>query len=174
MRVSDIDLGLVTASLVVSPSGDHVGSDGTSKTLGGQADLEWFIGLRNRVEVILTSGKTYRDENYKPPKKAQLAVFSAKHGSTDLLEGAVPIGPNQARDYEGAVQYLLTEGYGSIHCEFGPRGFIALAKAGFVECYLSCETTAGIRAFSERHSLGYTIAADEELVIARMGSVAVL
>lgn len=174
MLVSDIDLGLVTASLVVSPSGNHVGSDGTSKTLGGQADFEWFTGLRNRAEVILTSGKTYRDESYKPPRKARLAVFSTKHGSPDLLDGAISIGPKQASDYEGAVRYLLTEGYGSIHCEFGPKGFIALTRAGFVECYLSCETTSGIKAFSESHSLSYTIAADKELVIARMGSVAVL
>lgn len=174
MRVSEINLGNVTASLVVSEYGDHVGSDGTSRSLGGQADFDWFIGLRNRAAVILTSGKTFRDESYREPKNSHLAVFSRNHDIIDPIDNMISIGPEQASSFEGAVQYLLAEGYGSIHCEFGPTGFIALARAGFVECYLSSESISGIKEFSEQNSINCSIVADDHLVIARVGSVAVL
>ena len=173
MRVSDITPGHLTASLVVSPGGDHVGSDGTSKSLGGQADFEWFIWLRNRAEVILTSGKTFRDEGYKTPKNSRLAVFSRGREELDLFADAIFIDSGQASSFQGAVNHLLSSGYNSIHCEFGPTGFVELIRGGEVECFLSCEALAGIRAFTDRHGLQFEIAADEELVIARMGSVAV-
>jgi hypothetical protein len=53
-----------------------LGPDGTSKSLGGQADFDWFVSVRRRAEVVLTSGKSYVDETYRAPVNAELAVFS--------------------------------------------------------------------------------------------------
>ena len=158
---------------MVGPNGEHVGPDGTSRSLGGQEDREWFLTLRRRADVILTSGKTFLDEAYRKPQGAALAVFSRQIRHLDLPEGTIALGSAQAKDFREALGHLRLLGYRKIHCEFGPTGFLALSEDNIVESYLSSESQSGIEAFTERNDTPFSLVASGSLFIARIGSVAV-
>jgi hypothetical protein len=168
-----LNLGPITATLVVGAGGEHVGPEGTSKSLGGQLDFDWFVAVRRRAKVILTSGKTYLDEGYRLPPNAELAVFSRNLRETDLAPEVILITDGQANTFGKAVEHLLSLGFDKIHCEFGPTGFLGLAAEPMVEAYLSSDTRSGIEIFSERHGVEYELVSDKGLFIARIGSVAV-
>jgi len=170
---SQLKLGPITATLVVGADGEHVGHDGTSKSLGGPSDFEWFLSVRRRAEVILTSGKTYLDERYVVPANAKLAVFSRRLRKADLAPGVIHISDLQSSTFGDAVKHLLSLGFDRIHCEFGPTGFLATTAEPMVDAYLSSETRSGIERFSARHEVDFEIVSSDGLFIARIGSVAV-
>lgn len=165
--------GPVTSSLVVGPHGEHIGPDGTSRSLGGDADFQWFVSLRRSAEVILTSGKTFRDENYQKPKSAELAVFSRSASDITPNFEVIRIGPQTAQSFSDAVGHLLSLGFNRIHCEFGPTGFVSLAKTQSIASLLSSESLNGIESFTTKHSLEFDLLSSNALSIARVGSVAV-
>jgi len=140
----------VTGSLVVSESGDFQDQQGGSKNLGGETDLRWLISLRRRAEVVVTSGKTFRVENYRMPKAADLAVFSRSPLDTSGLvikpeQQVLWLGNEQATNYVSAVNHLLEFGYKQIHIEFGPTGIAELLQAKFdFALWLSSESTSGL------------------------------
>ena len=173
MIPNHLNLGPITATLVVGAGGEHVGPEGTSKSLGGQLDFDWFVAVRRRAEVILTSGKTYRDEGYRLPANAELAVFSRSMRDSELAPGVILISEGRATTFGKAVEHLLSLGFGKIHCEFGPTGFLGLAAEPMVEAYLSSDTRSGIEIFSARHGVEFELVSDKGLFIARIGSVAV-
>ena len=173
MIPSALNLGPITATLVVGPEGEHVGPDGTSKSLGGKADFDWFVSVRRRADVVLTSGKSYLDETYRPPANAELAVFSRALTASDLSPGVVLISEDQAANFREAVKHLQSLGFERIQCEFGPTGFLALSAVPSVEAYLSSDKLSGIEIFASRHGLEFELVSSTELFIARIGSVAV-
>ena len=173
MIPSQLKLGPITATLVVGADGEHVGHDGTSRSLGGPSDFEWFLSVRRRAEVILTSGKTYLDERYVVPSNAKLAVFSRRLRKADLAPGVIHISELQASTFGDAVKHLLSLGFDGIHCEFGPTGFLATTAEPKVEAYLSAETIGGIERFTAKHGVDFEIVSSDGLFIARIGSVAV-
>lgn len=69
------------ASLVVDSNGNTVGSDGTSKTVGNQTDLQLLIALRSKTSLIVTTGKTARSEQYKASRFAPIAFITRHQGS---------------------------------------------------------------------------------------------
>lgn len=173
MIPSALNLGPITATLVVGPEGEHVGPDGTSKSLGAQADFDWFVSVRRRAGVVLTSGKSYVDETYRAPVNAELAVFSRTLTASDLAPGVMLISENQAANFREAVKHLQSLGFEKIQCEFGPTGFLALSAVPSVETYLSSEKLSGIDIFTTRHGVEFELVSSAELFIARIGSVAV-
>ena len=158
---------------MVSELGQHTGPDGTSKSLGGQADFEWFVSLRNRAEVILTSGLTYEVEQYRMPKNSALAIFSRNSEKRRFPAEAVRISDEDARDYQEAFSSLRDKGFQSVHCEFGATGFVELSRSAAIESYLSSASLKGIESFTGVHKLHFDIVRSEGLFIARIGSVAV-
>jgi len=170
---SQLNLGPITATLVVGADGEHVGQDGTSRSLGGPFDFEWFVSVRRRAEVILTSGRTYLDEAYVVPANAKLAVFSRRLREADLAPGVIHISERQASTFRDAVNHLLSLGFERIHCEFGPTGFLGLTSESMVEAYLSSETIGGIERFTAKHGVEFEVVSSHGLFIARIGSVAV-
>jgi hypothetical protein len=69
------------ASLVVDPRGNTFGSDGTSKTIGNQTDLQLLIALRSKSALIVTTGKTARNEQYKASRFAPIAFITKDQNS---------------------------------------------------------------------------------------------
>ena len=69
------------ASLVVDSHGKTVGSDGTSKTVGNQTDLQLLIALRSKASLIVTTGKTARNEQYKASRFAPIAFITREEHS---------------------------------------------------------------------------------------------
>lgn len=122
-----------TASLVCSPSGEFVDEHGTSKGLGGPVDKQWLISLRRSSAVVLTSGKTFRAEEYRMPKKSDLAVLSKSSVDTQTLN----LQPGQRviqfehSSYSSAATELVRDGYRRIHIEYGPQGMRSLIESGF-------------------------------------------
>ena len=173
MIPSQLTLGPITATLVVGADGEHVGPDGTSRSLGGPSDFDWFVSVRRRAEVILTSGKSYLDEHYVVPANAKLAVFSRSLREADLAPGVIHISERQASTFGDAVKHLLSLGFEKIHCEFGPTGFLGLTSESMVEAYLSSETRSGIEHFTAKHGVEFELVSHDALFIARIGSVAV-
>jgi hypothetical protein len=69
------------ASLVVDSRGNTFGSDGTSKSVGNQTDLQLLIALRSKAALIVTTGKTARSEQYKASRFAPIAFITKDHQS---------------------------------------------------------------------------------------------
>lgn len=119
----------ISASLVVSDQGLFSGEHGTSKTLSDPVDKLWLSALRRHSQIVLTSGKTFRVEQYRMPKTADLAVLTTKELDTSRLEPR----PEQSlhllkssASFEGSITDLQAVGYTRIHVEFGPTGIKAL------------------------------------------------
>ena len=168
-KFDDLDLGDITASLVVDDLGSATGPDGTSRGVGNQTDFELLVYLRRRSEVVLTSGLTALRENYKMPKAADLAILTSR--SPEDFD----IPSNQANllfvsgGYIPSFQALRGLGYMRIHTEFGPAGFSALAASNEVDAVLSSLSQAGLEAFCNKQELEVeTMLQFEELHIARV------
>ena len=69
------------ASLVVDSRGITFGSDGTSKSVGNQTDLQLLIALRSKAALIVTTGKTARSEQYKASRFAPIAFITKDKNS---------------------------------------------------------------------------------------------
>jgi hypothetical protein len=122
----------ITASLVVSKDGDFVSSDGTSKGLSDTADRAWLSALRRNSEVVLTTGETFRVEQYRMPKTADLAVMTKSVLDTDHLEprpGQLFRLLNELDSLPHGISELKNLGYKKVHVEFGPTGMQELLKS---------------------------------------------
>lgn len=142
-----------TASLVCDELGNTVSANGDSKGLGNATDLALLIALRRQSQVILTSGKTFRNDQYKFPRQSDLAVLSA---STFAVEA--PLGRNFVllRDgYSHAIGELRAKGYSRIHVEYGITGITELlAKQGLDALLISSKSPAGLSSLAQ--TLGVT------------------
>lgn len=144
----------ITASLVVDSEGDYQDEQGGSKLLGGETDLLWLRALRRNAALVLTSGKTYRAEQYRMPKSAHLAVLSRSRLSPP--EGL----DNQARFIElgevpsipRAVQALVSD-FKRVHLELGPSTLIPTCKELGLGIWISSLEESGVLAFCHHHEL---------------------
>jgi hypothetical protein len=121
----------ITTSFVVDDSGGFVNELGNSRGIGNQTDLELLRALRANAEVVLTSGLTARNESYRMPRHADLAIFtSAGVQGLDLKPRAGQklqiLSPPQVNSYQEALRALASR-YQSIHIEFGPTGVLAIS-----------------------------------------------
>ena len=115
----------LSASLVATQDGQFSGIDGTSNSVSNPVDRAWLAALRRNSEVVLTSGETFRAENYRMPKVADLAVLSRVGVSSDHLQpkaGQRLHLLGELYSYVEAVVELKRRGYRRIHVEFGPTG----------------------------------------------------
>lgn len=145
--------GRHTASLVCSATGDFVDDTGSSKRLGGEVDKLWLKALRAKSDVVLTSGKTYRAEQYKMPKRADLAILS--RFPVDQSELVLNQGQSVVEFNEGGAVYtaevLVQKGYRNIHIEFGPTGMAELLNSSFAfDLWLSGLDDSSVNAGAKR------------------------
>lgn len=149
-----------TASLVVDQNGSTVSATGDSKGIGDSVDLELLIALRRQSELVLTSGLTFRQEAYKMPKKADLAVFSSNpvdFSGLDIPEGSKVfwIGPEKAIGYPQALDVCRSLGYKKIHIEFGEQGISELYSQRRIDAlFISSIHPDGLERFFAR--MGYS------------------
>lgn len=118
----------ISASLVVSESGQFSGEEGSSKSLSSSVDRLWLSTLRKASQVVLTSGETFRVEQYRMPKTADLAVLTRTELDTSGLQPSAQQSVHLLRSpsFEAAVADCQALGYQDIHIEFGPTGIMAL------------------------------------------------
>jgi riboflavin biosynthesis pyrimidine reductase len=133
----------ITASLVCDENGSTIGKDGSSKGLGNQTDLALLIALRRKSQVVLTSGRTFRADQYRFPKHSDLAVLSNVPVSIN-----VPAGQRLLEKKSGYTQALLelkADGYSHIHVEYGLTGISDLVANRVLDgLFLSSTTRAGL------------------------------
>lgn len=138
----------ITASLVADDRGNTVSELGNSKGIGNATDLALLIALRRQSEVILTSGKTFRCDQYKFPKSADLAVLT-----TQNLELEVPDGQRLTvirTGYTSSIRELKNNGYSRIQVEYGVTGVTELIQQRQLDAlFLSSKSLTGLRALSE-------------------------
>ena len=122
----------ISASLVVSEAGEFSGESGSSKTLTSPADKLWLSTLRRNSQIVLTSGRTFRVEQYRMPKTADLAVLTRSEvdlsGLTPRPEQRIHTLMNSV-SFESSVSDVQSLGYERVHLEFGPTGIAALLRS---------------------------------------------
>lgn len=138
----------VTASLVCDEQGRTVSPLGSSKGLGNATDLELLIALRRQANVVLTSGATFRADEYRFPRSADLAVLSRQ--SVDI---EVPAGRKFhliASGFGEAIDELLNRQYGRIHVEYGLAGITEVVAKGLLDAlFLSSKSRDGVQRLSK-------------------------
>lgn len=147
----------ITASFVVGQVGEVAGPEQNSSGLSNQTDRQLLRAIRSNAEIVLTSGKTARLEHYKMPRTADLAIFTT-HGISELElvpkagQELVVIGPDKAKNYRQAFDYLKLLGYKRIQLEFGPAGFEALRDLVDLTV-VSGISVSGVSKFASDHQL---------------------
>jgi riboflavin biosynthesis pyrimidine reductase len=124
----------ITASLVSDQHGNTVSSDGSSTGLGNSTDLSLLGALRRKSQVILTSGKTFRSDQYEFPKQADLAVLTNHE-----LDIAAPTGQKlivSNLGYQQTLTNLILSGYKRVHVEYGSTGIRVLLEAKALDALL--------------------------------------
>lgn len=145
----------VTASLVVDEDGSTQDVNGGSKLLGGDTDLQWLRALRSRSDLVVTGGVTYRAEQYRMPRNADLAVFSrspltAPQGYQDSPRFLPFVG---ARESISAELTKLRGKYRTIHLEFGAQTLFPVTRELGLGIWLSSQYKSGIDYFCEESQL---------------------
>jgi len=124
----------ITASLVSDLHGNTVSTEGSSAGLGNSTDLALLVALRRQSQVILTSGKTFRNDRYKFPKLADLAVLTNQAVGTLAAEGQKLIVSNLG--YQKTLTDLILSGYNRVHVEYGITGIRALVESNALDALL--------------------------------------
>lgn len=137
----------VTASLVCDASGNTVSSDGSSNGLGNNTDLALLVAMRRQAQVIVTSGKTLRADNYRFPKSADLAVLTNQQVDIVAPEGQKLIVSSSG--YEQLIEQLSHSGYTRMHVEYGVTGIKELIAGSALDALLlSSKQRSGVEALS--------------------------
>ncbi|MEY4990446.1 MAG: hypothetical protein RIS08_672 [Actinomycetota bacterium] len=145
----------LTASLVVDEIGSTKDKNGGSRLLGGDADLQWLRALRSRVDLVVTGGATYRTEQYRMPKRADLAVFSrgpllAPEGFESSPRFLPLVGEH--RSLSGELAKLMNR-YSNIHLEFGALTLIPILRELGFGVWVSSQFNTGIDTFCSDHDM---------------------
>ena len=152
LEFEELNLGPVTASLVVAATGSAIGQHGTSRGIGNETDLELLKWLRSRSQIVLTSGLTARLEDYRMPLSADLAILSRQghpRPKGNLEAKFLELG--ELDSYGAAIHALSERGYSLIHTEFGPSGFVELVGTGTADGVVSSMERSGVKAFAANH-----------------------
>lgn len=147
----------LTTSFVVDEFGQVVNSAGSSSGIGNQSDKLLLRALRANAQVVLTSGKTARADNYRMPRTADLAIFTNRGaGDLELIpkenQRLTIFGSDKAPGFAAAIDYLKTLGYQRIHVEFGLTGFSAI-KDQLDLVVLSTVSGNGLEVFTRQQKL---------------------
>ncbi len=141
-----------TTSLVVDEFGKTVNELGSSSGIGNAVDLELLKGLRRNADVVLTTGATFRADQYKFPKTSDLAVLSTRQPVMQV--------PQNKRltwiksDYVKAFSDLESAGYHRIHVEYGMTGMNSLRSARYpIVLFISSVTSQGVDRFLEEQRM---------------------
>ena len=133
--------------MVCDEFGSTISDNGSSAGLGNATDLSLLIALRRQSQVIVTSGKTLRADDYRFPKFADLAVLT-----NSKVELSAPEGQKLLLDstsYVGLVDRLLQSDYSRLHIEYGITGIKELIKHQRLSAlYLSSKHIAGLEALA--------------------------
>lgn len=137
----------ITASLVCDESGNTISSNGSSTGLGNDTDLALLIALRRQAQVIVTSGKTLRADNYRFPKFADLAVLTSHKVDIVAPEGQKLI--LSSSGYVQMINDLSRSDYTRMHVEYGVTGIKELiAKNALDALLLSSKRLSGVEALA--------------------------
>ena len=154
----------VTASLVADEYGNTVSSLGNSSGLGNATDLSLLIALRRKSQVILTTGKTFRSDQYKFPKLADLAVLTEQ-----VLDISVPAGQKlivASGGYHQALLDLQRSDYKRVHIEYGITGVRALLEAKALDAlFLSSRSKSGFLALASELNVEPLVISLEDLYV---------
>lgn len=154
----------VTASLVCDENGKTTSSDGSSSGLGNETDLALLVAMRRQAQVIVTSGRTLRADNYRFPKSADLAVLTNQQ--VDIVE---PVGQKlivSNSGYEQLIQELSHSGYTRMHVEYGVTGIKELIAGSALDALLlSSKQRSGVDALSRELKVLPTIIQLDDLYV---------
>ncbi|MFM6971403.1 MAG: hypothetical protein ACKOWH_02290 [Rhodoluna sp.] len=64
------------AAIVLNANGEFIGRDGSSKSISNDSDRALLFELRSQSDVIVTTGKTARSEQYQSSKFAPIAFIT--------------------------------------------------------------------------------------------------
>ena len=141
----------VTGSLVCNGDGETISEAGNSGGLGNHTDFQLLMALRKQGEIVLTSGATFRADDYKFPSNSDLAVLT--RGSVEIL---IPKGRRLHTlnsSYLDSLRDLRQLGYQRIHVEFGERGLKELVNAHAMDALIiSSPSEIGLEILA--HKLG--------------------
>lgn len=137
----------ITASLVCDESGNTISSQGSSSGLGNDTDLALLVAMRRQPQVIVTSGKTLRADNYRFPRFADLAVLTSHKVDIDAPEGQKLI--LSSSSYVQMINDLSRSGYARMHVEYGVTGIKELIAKNVLDALLlSSRRLSGVEALS--------------------------
>lgn len=119
------------ASLVVDSNGNTVGSDGTSKTVGNQTDLQLLIALRSKTSLIVTTGKTARSEQYKASRFAPIAFITRDQGSLASIPAVASPGNFEKIFLKSSKP--LPDAFSDFDSEVSKAGFSSILFEGGLE-----------------------------------------
>lgn len=154
----------ITASLVADENGNTVSDAGNSSGLGNETDLALLIALRRQSQVILTSGKTFRNDHYKFPKQADLAVLT-----NQAVEIVVPFGRKliiSSGGYQETLNEISASSYEHVHVEYGITGIRSLVQAKALDAlFLSSRSESGVLALAQNLNIQPIVILLEDLYV---------
>jgi len=127
------------ASIVVDESGNHVGTDGNSKSISNELDLQLLLALRSKCSVIVTTGATARAEAYRSSRFAPIAFLTKNRSSLIDVPAVKSPGTHQnifLDSYQTALDFgkigsdLQDLGHKSLLFEGGPSVLEQLLSSG--------------------------------------------
>ncbi|MFM2030924.1 MAG: hypothetical protein RI927_544 [Actinomycetota bacterium] len=115
------------ASLVLDKSGNHKGADRTSKSIGNETDLKLLLTLRSHADVIVTTGKTARSENYAASRFAPITFLTKDPNSLKEIRAFREPGKFPNRVFGKENQQTL---FRTLYDEFEAEGIDAVLYEG--------------------------------------------
>jgi riboflavin biosynthesis pyrimidine reductase len=126
------------ASMVLDSKGNHVGVDGTSKSISNSEDIKLLMALRAKCDVIVTTGKTARIEAYKASRFAPIAIVSRQpkpldgipaFSQTGAFESIVLKSEGLELDFDELGRQLTSLGFNKFLFEGGPSTMSQLLRS---------------------------------------------
>lgn len=149
----------ITASLV-SRRGQTQLTEGNSNQLTWEEDRLLLSALRSNAELVLTTGKTARDEKLKNPKTAKLAILTKSKNmlGTEFERPDEVILISEANCPSEALMQLREIGYCRVNAELGPTTMQQALREGSIELLFLSEfdqsTEIDTSDYSEIFSIG--------------------
>ena len=105
----------VSANFVISADGRYKDSNGSSRGISSEVDLQHLIHLRRQCDALVTDGATARLEGYKPNENRTTYVFSRK----DVAPGLVRLAAARDLKFAAIFEQLCTD-HRAVLLETGP------------------------------------------------------
>jgi len=151
------------ATIALNENGDHIGADGTSKSLSNEADLKLLISLRGLADIFVTTGLTARTENYRSSRLGPIAFITRNPESLKSIQafseaGAFPnlvfSGLDDGSLFQAIQDKLKSSGHAAFLYEGGPSLLPSMLKQiGSLQLVLSMTNLDDIGLLEPRHYL---------------------